>query len=185
MSGFEFFTERLYIREYRKEDIEDFLRVVRQPEIYPTTCGIPRDYPRKRAKEWLKFIRINIREMTSYEFAVFLKDSEQYIGNVGLINVSMPHNHADISYYIDSNYWNMGYAAEAASEMLRLGFEVFGFEKITGICMSINHPSRRVMEKIGMKYEGTKRNDMLKDGIYYDLDMLSILKKEYFERQEL
>ena len=33
---------------------------------------------------------------------MFLKTSGRYIGNVGLINLSKKHNHADISYYIDS-----------------------------------------------------------------------------------
>ena len=46
--------------------------------------------------------------------------------------------------------------------------------------MSINYASRRIMEKIGMKFEGTLREDLLKDGVYYDMDHLSILKNEYF-----
>ena len=45
--------------------------------------------------------------------------------------------------------------------------------------MTKNPASRKVMEKIGMTYEGTLRKDLLKDGIYYDLDRLSILKEEY------
>ncbi len=180
-----FCTERLLIREYHKKDIDSFLQVVRQPELYHTTYGIPREYTKRRAKQWLRFIHNNIRYMLSYEFGMFLKENEQYIGNVGLINVSKDHNHADISYYIDTNYRNRGYTTEAAREMLRFGFEVMGFEKISGLCMSINTPSRRVMEKIGMQFEGTLRKDLLKDGIYYDMDHLSILKEEYFTNSKV
>lgn len=180
MFGLKFSTERLIIREYKKSDIDDFLEVVRQPELYSTTYGIPREYSRKRAKNWLKFVKNNIRTMQSYEFGMFLKDDERYLGNVGLINVSTVHNHADISYYIDINFQNMGFTTEAAREMLCFGFKTLGLEKISGLCMSINPASRRVMEKIGMKYEGTMRNDLLKDGVYYDIDRLSILRKEYF-----
>ena len=46
--------------------------------------------------------------------------------------------------------------------------------------MSCNPASRKVMEKIGMKFEGTLRQDLLKDGVYYDIDRLSILKSEYY-----
>ena len=46
--------------------------------------------------------------------------------------------------------------------------------------MSKNKASRRVMEKIGMQYEGTMRKDLLKDGIYHDIDRLSIIREEYF-----
>ncbi len=180
MFELKFSTERLIIREYTKSDIDDFLEVVRQPELYSTTYGIPREYSRKRAKNWLKFVKNNIRNMQSYEFGMFLKDDERYLGNVGLINVSMLHNHADISYYMDIHFQNMGLTTEAAQEMLCFGFKTLGLEKISGLCMSMNRPSRRVMEKIGMTYEGTMRNDLLKDGVYYDIDRLSILRNEYF-----
>ena len=176
----QFLTERLWIREYQKRDIDGFLHVIRQPEIYATTYGIPKDYSRLRAKWWLKTIKENQKNNTAYEFAVILRDTGQYIGNVGLINVSFEHNRADISYYIDKDYMNQGYATEAAKEMLQYGFQTYGFNKIQGICMHCNPASRRVMEKIGMKYEGTLRQDLLKDGIYCDIDVLSILKKEYY-----
>ncbi len=180
MNQFEMRTDRLIIREYRRTDIDDFLRVVRQPEIYDTTCGIPRNYTRQKAVEWFRYIKSSCRQMKSYEFGMFLKNGGAYIGNVGLINVSMTHNHADISYYIDTAMRGQGLTTEAAKEMLRLGFGYFGFEKISGLCMSINPASRRIMEKIGMKFEGTMRSEILKDGIYYDIDRLSILRSEYF-----
>lgn len=175
-----FLTERLLIRDYKKTDVDGFLRVVRQPEIYATTYGIPQNYSKLRAEWWLRTIKENKKNNSSYEFAVFLRDTGRYIGNVGLINVSFEHNRADISYYIDKDCMNKGYATEAAKEMLKYGFETFGFNKIQGICMSCNPASRRVMEKIGMKYEGTLRKDLLKDGFYYDIDRLSILKDEYY-----
>ena len=180
MRHFSFLTDRLIIREYIRSDLDDFLEVVRQPEIYDTTYGIPKEYPKRRAKEWFRFIKNNMRTMQSFEFGMFLKNDERYIGNIGLINISSNHNHADISYYIDTNFRNSGFTTEAALEMLHLGFDIFGFEKISGLCMSVNLPSRKVKEKIGMKYEGTLRNDLYKDGIYYDIDHLSILRNEYY-----
>ena len=178
--GKKFVTERLIIREYKNKDLEGFLNVVRQPEIYAATYGIPKDYTMYMAKYWFRMIKKNMHEGTAYEFAVTLKDSGKYIGNVGLINITNEHNHADISYYIDREYMNMGYATEAAREMIRYGFETYGYNKIAGVCMSCNPASRRVMEKIGMIYEGTLCQDLFKDGKYYDIDRLSILRSEYY-----
>ncbi len=175
-----FLTERLFIRDYRRSDLEEFLRVVRQEEIYATTYGIPRNYTRRRGKWWLKIIRQNKLFGTSLEYAVFLRDSGVYIGNVGLINIAREHLRGDISYYIDRDCMNRGYATEAAQAMLQYGFEELGFHKISGVCMSRNPASRRVMEKLGMRYEGTLRDDLLKDGVYCDIDRLSILREEYF-----
>ena len=178
-----FITERLLIRDYKKSDIDGFLRVVNQPEIYATTYGIPKKYSKARAEWWFSMIKENKKNGSAHEFAVLIGESEKYIGNVGLININSLHNRAEISYYIDREYMNMGYATEAAREMLIYGFEKLNLNKISGVCMSINKASRRVMEKLGMVYEGTLREDMLKDGIYYDLDRLSILKKEFFYKK--
>lgn len=180
MSEFEFTTERLIIREYRRSDLDDYIAVTSQPEIYETTYGIPKNYTKKYGKRYFRLIRENIRNMRAFEFGMFLRENGRYLGNVGLINISILHNHADISYYIDKNFKNMGFTTEAAREMLNFAFLNMGFEKISGICMCTNPASRRVMEKIGMIHEGTLRNELLKDGVYYDLDRLSILKNEYF-----
>ncbi len=180
MFGKKFVTERLIIREYQKTDIDDFLRVVRQPEIYVYTYGIPKKYSRERARWWLETIQQNLKTDTAHEFAVTLKHNGCYIGNVGLINISKEHKRAEISYYTDKNFCNRGYTSEAAAEMLQYGFGKLKLNKISGLCMSMNGASRRVMEKIGMKAEGVQRQDLLKDGIYYDLDRLSILRNEFF-----
>ena len=180
MGEFEFTTERLVIREYRKSDLDDYIAVTSQPEIYATTYGIPMEYTKKYGKRYFRLIRENIRSMRAFEFGMFLRSNGRYLGNIGLININLPHRHADISYYIDRDFRNMGFTTEAANQMLRLAFEFFAFEKVTGICMSINKASKRVMEKLGMKYEGTLRNELLKNGVYYDLDRLSILKEEFF-----
>ncbi len=180
MSKFEFTTERLTIREYRRSDLDDYIAVTSQPEIYKTTYGIPKEYTKKYGRRYFRIIRENLNSMRAFEFGMFLKSNGRYLGNIGLINICLAHKHADISYYIDKDFRNMGFTTEAAREMLGWAFGFMDFEKVTGICMSINPASRRVMEKIGMKYEGTLRNELLKDGVYYDLDRLSILKEEYF-----
>lgn len=175
-----FYTERLMIREYKMSDIDSFLYVVRQPEIYVTTYAIPRNYPKDRAKWWLKTVKENARNRSAFEFGMFLKSTNRYIGNIGLVNVNLLHNRADIAYYIDRDYRNNGYTTEAAREILRYGFEDKKFKRIGGMCMSINAASRRVMEKIGMKFEGVGRAELFKDDMYYDIDHLSILDYEFF-----
>ncbi len=176
----QFETPRLLIREYQRRDLDAFLEVIRQPHVYVTTYGIPISYSKARGKWWFKVIRFNRRQRTAFEYAVFLKDTGRYIGNVGLINMDFIHLHADISYYIDYAVTKQGYATEAAAAMVRYGFEELGFHKINGVCMSKNPASRRVMEKLGMQYEGTLREDLYKDGVFYDLDRLSLLRHEYY-----
>lgn len=180
MRHFQFTTKRLVIREYKLSDLKDFISVTSQAEVRATTYGIPEKYTKSYGRNWFRFIRKNMKTNESFEFGMFLKENGRYVGNVGLIHMCFEHHHAEITYYIDKNYRNLGLVTEAAKEMLKFGFCNFGLEKISGVCMSKNKASRRVMEKIGMQYEGTMRKDLLKDGIYHDIDRLSIIREEYF-----
>ena len=50
-------TERLIIREYEDSDADSIVRIVNNEGIYRTTYAIPRDYSKKRAKWWIKYLR--------------------------------------------------------------------------------------------------------------------------------
>jgi ribosomal-protein-alanine N-acetyltransferase len=62
------------------------------------------------------------------------------------------------------SYWGRGLATEAAEAALRFGFEIAKLERIVAIAKHENIASRRVMEKLGMKYE--------KDAYYYNNDVV-------------
>ncbi len=50
--------------------------------------------------------------------------------------------------------WGRGYATEFARAILRYGFEAAGLTRIRGIADVENVTSRRVLEKVGMAFEG-------------------------------
>ena len=111
---------------------------------------------------------------------MFIKESGEYIGNIGIVNISSAHNRGDITYFINPELWGQGFATEGGRAMLKLAFESLRLNRLAGCCMSCNGASRRVMEKLGLKYEGTARSELLKDGIYYDIDRLGMLSQDYF-----
>ena len=61
----------------------------------------------------------------------------------------------EVAYLLDKDYWNRGYATEAARISLVYGFEEAGLDSIIALSFPENAASRRVMEKIGMAYEKT------------------------------
>lgn len=180
---FKITTERLLIRPYSLKDTDAVWRVISHPKIYPTTYAIPRDYPRKRVIWWFQCIENNMRSGAAYEFGMFDKSSGEYIGNCGIINIMAAHKSGMITYFTDPEKWNSGYATEAAAAMLRFGFDILSLNRIGGTCMSINPASALVMQKIGMTLEGTARQELLKDGIYYDIQHFAILRSEFYNKQ--
>ncbi|MDI7740596.1 GNAT family protein [Lysinibacillus fusiformis] len=82
--------------------------------------------------------------------------------------MSNKHQRAEIGYFIDKNEWGKGYATEVAALMIEYGFEKLGLERIYGHCMSRNSASRKVMEKLGFKFEGTLRHAIKKGDVFED-----------------
>jgi RimJ/RimL family protein N-acetyltransferase len=61
----------------------------------------------------------------------------------------------EIGYRLRRDAWGKGFASEGALSLVNWGFQTAGFEKIVACTMAMNIGSRRVMEKIGMKYVRT------------------------------
>ena len=95
---------------------------------------------------------------------------------------SFPHPYeekmAEIGYWIGKPYWSQGYCTEAAREVVRYGFEVLNLNRIQARHMTKNPASGRVMEKVGMKYEGRLRQSLLRWDQFEDVAIYSILRDE-------
>lgn len=72
-------TERLIIREYEDSDADSIVRIVNNEGIYRTTYAIPRDYSKKRAKWWIKYLRSNAKNRTGYDLECSLKRAENIL----------------------------------------------------------------------------------------------------------
>jgi ribosomal-protein-alanine N-acetyltransferase len=94
------------------------------------------------------------------------------------------HSRAEIGYVIGRKYWGEGLMTEAVKEVIRFGFERMNLNRIQATCFPENIGSYRVMEKAGMKFEGTLREQMFIKGRFQDLKLYSILRKEYYEQGE-
>ncbi|MFU8772395.1 MAG: GNAT family N-acetyltransferase [Anaerolineales bacterium] len=76
-------------------------------------------------------------------------------------------------------YWKQGYCTEAAKEVIRYSFEQLGLNRVQARHMTKNPASGRVMQKVGMQYEGTLRQSLLRWETFEDAAMYSILRDEF------
>jgi RimJ/RimL family protein N-acetyltransferase len=77
------------------------------------------------------------------------------------------------------DFWGKGYTVEASLPLLRFGFEELGLHRIFAQCVAVNRGSARVMEKLGMQFEGRSRESFLLDGVWYDDLKYAILEQEW------
>lgn len=169
----------IIIREYRRSDLNAVHMMLSEPGIYRTTCSIPKCCDRSYAAMWLDGVRRSFKKRSDLEFGVFSAATGDLIGNIGLIGIFYPNKSADITYIIRSKYQHLGYAVLASKLIIGFGFERLGLLRIHGRCMDFNQASRAVMLKCGFIYEGTGRDEMIKDGKPVNLEHYSILKSEY------
>lgn len=83
---------------------------------------------------------------------------------------------------IGRRYWGNGYTAEAAKAVIAFLFDEVGANRIAARHDTNNPNSGKVMQKAGMKYEGTLRQcDRNNQGLV-DCSVYAILKSEYLPR---
>lgn len=114
------------------------------------------------------------------EWAIVYKENNKFVGTHGYIWWLPAHARAEIAYALARKYWNKGLMTEAIKEVVRFGFEKMLLNRIEARCMVENIASQRVMEKAGMTFEGILREQMFAKGIYHDVKLYSILRKEYY-----
>ena len=90
-------------------------------------------------------------------WATILKESKTFVGASGLVFYDNTSN-IEVGYRMLKEHWNRGYATEAAHELLLYGFSELKLKKIVSSAHVDNLASRRVMEKIGMKYVDDRVN---------------------------
>lgn len=101
------------------------------------------------------------------------------IGTCGFTRIDFPHNGGELGYVLNPDYHGKGYATEAAQRVLRFGFEVLELHRIEAKFIKGNEASLHVMEKLGMQFEGYRRDGMLVKGSYRTIGICAILREEY------
>jgi ribosomal-protein-alanine N-acetyltransferase len=105
-----------------------------------------------------------------------LKENQRIIGATGFDALDVGHCRGEFGYSLSRHYWGRGLATEAAKAVVQFGFEAMGLYRIEAKCMVENVASERVMQKVGLSFEGILRGYWLKHGAYQDVKLYSILR---------
>ena len=171
-------TERLRLRPFTLDDAPDVQRLAGAKEVASTTLNIPHPYEDGMAEKWIGTHQERYESGKLVNFAITNRSDGALIGGIGLV-INQDHARAEMGYWIGVPYWNKGYCTEAARAVLKYGFEVLQLNRIHASYLTRNPASERVMQKIGMSYEGCHPQHMKKWGQFEDLSVYGILKKDY------
>ncbi|MBL7124613.1 MAG: GNAT family N-acetyltransferase [Dehalococcoidales bacterium] len=171
--------EKIYFSPLNKEDfVTNMLRWVNDPEVthYMFTGTLPATL--EQLEEEYKQITKSKNEVV---FAIIDKEANKYIGNIGLYQINWTSRTAEMRRFIgEKKVWKKGYGTEAAKLIVAYGFERLNLNRIWAGNNVENIGSWKSNEKAGFKREGILRQEIYRNGKYYDAVRHGILREEYF-----
>jgi RimJ/RimL family protein N-acetyltransferase len=85
--------------------------------------------------------------------AVVWPEVGRVVGQVELVWLSKQHRQGEVGFIFNPQYQGKGLATEAATEVLRLGFDQLDLHRIIGRCAAQNDNSARLLKRLGMRQE--------------------------------
>ncbi|MHB1394304.1 MAG: GNAT family N-acetyltransferase [Clostridia bacterium] len=173
------YGERVMLREYKKEDLQHMRMWVNDPEVVKNLSDVFL-YPHTlNATE--NFLN-TILEGKSEEkgFVIADRDTEEYIGQIGLIDINWKNRVAVLGIVIGSEVnRNKGYGTEAIKVLEEFTFNTLNLNKLELQLRDYNLRGYSCYLKCGFKEEGRKRQNFYFNGAYTDSIFMGILKSEY------
>ena len=171
-------TDRLILRGMRVSDTEDMFEYARRPSVTQYLTWNPHTDPAE-TREYLTYVGQRYRTGDFYDWAVVDRESGHMIGTCGFTSFNCPHDTAEIGYVLNPAYQGKGLATEAVRRVLDFGFDELGLHRIEAHFMEGNDASRRLMERVGMTFEGYARESMRIKGRFCTIGTCAILRYEY------
>lgn len=172
-------TERFFLMPIARGDAEEIYQNVREYDIARWLINLPHPYPEDGAITYIQKVTELMKKGLSYELPIRLKSTGELVGVMALLKVDRKNRNAELGYWIAKRYWNLGFATEAGLRVMEFCFNVLNLERIYAKFIPNNKASRRVMEKLGMRYEGTMRHEVFKDNRYHDMNYYGIIREEW------
>lgn len=171
-------TPRLLLRKFRRGDAAAVFAYASDPEVARYTIW---DHHRsiKTTRRFVDLVLKAYRQGQPAPWAIVLRSNDKLIGAIGLRNWAVDHSRAEVGYVLARDYWGQGYVSEALHAVLEFGFSRMSLNRIEAKCVPENLGSIRVLEKAGMQCEGLLRDYEFVKGAYQDLNIYSILKREF------
>ncbi|MBI4052251.1 MAG: GNAT family N-acetyltransferase [Elusimicrobia bacterium] len=131
----------------------------------------------------LRFIRKAVQEKTDGTgayFGIFEKRNQELVGVAGLsLLVGQNASRAKLGMWVRSDKQNQGYATEAARSVCEYGFRDLNLHRIYARIDPANRSSRKVLMKLGFRYEGSLRDEKKLNGRWINHECWGFLKDEW------
>jgi ribosomal-protein-alanine N-acetyltransferase len=172
-------TERLVLRALLPNDAADLYRHASNPNVTRYTTWDAHTSIAQSESFISEYAKGQYLQAIPEPIAMTLRAPPgELIGVIGCTWARREHFCMELGYWVGEPHWGRGYAAEAAKALVTSVFATYTVERVQAHCIAENVSSARVLEKIGMKYEGTARSAIYLRGRFHDIRWFAITRGE-------
>jgi ribosomal-protein-alanine N-acetyltransferase len=173
-------TPRLVLRQTVPSDAADLFSYSSDTEVMKYDSP---SVPMREITEAVAAIENSKQRFVSKEsinWSIVFKDKNRVIGGLGFYFLDRVYYKVDLGYTLARPYWRRGIATEAGRAVMQFGFETLRLHRINVDTRIDNIASVRLMEKLGFRHEGVRRECILNDdGTYQSWALFGMLENEY------
>lgn len=176
-------TKRLLLREARLSDYDDIHVYGADPQVVRFMDWGP-NTPEVTAQALGGWVAMSAQwPRDEVNLVVELLETGRAIGAIRLSIYSKADRTGDFGYTFNKDYWRQGIATEAARAIIETAFTTLGLHRIFATCDVRNAGSYGVMEKLGMRREGTLLQNHEVRGRWRDTHVYALLAQEWEARR--
>ena len=163
------------IRKWKMSDAGDLAAALSNLKIQDNLRdGLPYPYTKQDGADFISAM-LAADENETFAFAITVDD--KVIGSIGVFRqVNIHRRTGELGYYLAEEYWGRGIMSEAVKQICKYVFDKSDIIRIYAEPFAYNAASCKVLEKAGFQYEGTLRNNAVKNGKVIDMKMYARLK---------
>jgi RimJ/RimL family protein N-acetyltransferase len=156
LAGMDIRDESLVLRPWRQDDVPALVQACRDPEIQRWTL-VPDGYTEQLGREFVAYTDQAREAGTSVELAVTGAGDGELLGSVGLVDIALDHERADIGYWTAPHARGRGVASGAVRLLSGWAFDTLPVTRLQLMPFAANEASQRVAERAGYEREGMLR----------------------------
>ena len=137
----------------------------------------------KNSEDIINLWLSNYKDNSFYNWVIVLKETDEAIGSISVVNLNEANKACEIGYCIGSKYWNKGITTEALQTIIDYLFSNTDLNRICARHDIENVASGEVMKKCKMTYEGTLREVQFMNNRFCSLAVYSLLKSEWINHK--
>ena len=171
-------TDRLLLRDFTADDHAAVHAYAARDEVVRFMTWGPNTPAQTTGFLEQAMAKARAEPRQAWELGVCERQGGRLVGGAGLEITNATFAAGFLGYCFHPEVWGRGYATEASRALLEAGFGVLGLHRIWTTCDVDNGASARVLEKIGMRREGTLRHHLRVRGTWRDHHLYAVLSSD-------